>query len=315
MRAVSFLLIMILLLEGTSWIFYPRDNTAAAGNLYPDTIGYYNIPNNTIDALVLGNSNAYCGYSPMYVWGEFGISSYVIGEPKQQIGSMIPLLLDFYKKQSPKYVFLEVDEVLNADNTVANVLYNQMVEVFPVLKYHNKWKDLDFSTLMNEQSTYSSATYGQTASTVVKAYTGSADYMSAADSSCPSSIPYTALYFLNLTRSICESHGSELILINFPVTYFWSNAKHNLIRSYADKSGLKYIDMNLMNSGLHIDWETDSFDGGFHLNTSGSKKASVFLGSFLKSFYSVVDHRSDTSYKNWKVDFINYIDKYSPSVT
>ena len=47
---------------------------------------------------------------------------------------------------------------------------------------------------------------------------------------------------------------------------------------------------------------TDSRDGGNHLNYSGAKKISVWLGDYLAKDYQLEDHRKDSRYQRWQQD-------------
>jgi hypothetical protein len=49
-----------------------------------------------------------------------------------------------------------------------------------------------------------------------------------------------------------------------------------------------------------FDWMTDSRDGGNHLNYSGAKKISVWLGNYLVKDYQLEDHRKDSRYQRWQ---------------
>ena len=51
---------------------------------------------------------------------------------------------------------------------------------------------------------------------------------------------------------------------------------------------------------------TDSRDGGNHLNYSGAKKISVWLGDYLAKDYQLEDHRKDRRYQRWQQDVSAY---------
>ena len=50
----------------------------------------------------------------------------------------------------------------------------------------------------------------------------------------------------------------------------------------------------------------DSRDGGNHLNYSGAKKISTWLGNYLGSQYQLEDHRKDSRYQRWQQDSADY---------
>ena len=51
---------------------------------------------------------------------------------------------------------------------------------------------------------------------------------------------------------------------------------------------------------MGIDWNTDTMDGGNHMSFDGSKKTTAYLEDFLKSNYTLTDHRDDERFESWK---------------
>jgi murein L,D-transpeptidase YafK len=44
---------------------------------------------------------------------------------------------------------------------------------------------------------------------------------------------------------------------------------------------------------MGLDYETDTYDGGLHMNLSGADKLSGYLGDYLMEHYALEDHRED----------------------
>lgn len=94
--------------------------------------------------------------------------------------------------------------------------------------------------------------------------------------------------YLIKIKNMCIDNGCELVLTKIPVhtSYFygsyWSNEKHEQIDELADRLDIKFIDLNDMDL---IDWQTDSVDGGAHLNERGAMKVSNFWGKWLEDNY------------------------------
>ena len=74
-KGITFLLILALLLMGLSYVMAPKDNTKESGITNPNANGFYSEPENSIDIAVIGNSDAYSGFSPMELWNSFGYTS------------------------------------------------------------------------------------------------------------------------------------------------------------------------------------------------------------------------------------------------
>lgn len=83
---------------------------------------------------------------------------------------------------------------------------------------------------------------------------------------------------------------------------FWRNLysgfykHHNGVNAYAEKTGILYLDLNLSDSELQMDWSRDSKEQGDHLNVYGAIKVSRYLGKYLKSNYNLPDRRMDKEF-------------------
>ena len=116
---------------------------------------------------------------------------------------------------------------------------------------------------------------------------------------------------MNNIINLCKKNHIELILVSTPSISNWTYARHNGIQKLADQNGLTYIDMNLMQDQLEIDWETDTRDKGDHLNYSGAVKVTDWLGTYFKQCGEFTDHRQDAAYQSWNKDLKRYEKKVS----
>ena len=48
-----------------------------------------------------------------------------------------------------------------------------------------------------------------------------------------------------------------------------------------------------------IDYRTDTYDAGLHLNVSGAEKLSVWFGKELTELYGLTDYRTDPEYARY----------------
>lgn len=100
--------------------------------------------------------------------------------------------------------------------------------------------------------------------------------------------------YLDKMRELCEAEGIQLILMKAPslspVWYDWENQQ---IIDYAAKYQLPYINFYDLLEETDINYETDTYDGGLHLNRNGAGKLSQYLGKVLTEQYGIPDHRND----------------------
>ncbi|MBE5870672.1 MAG: SGNH/GDSL hydrolase family protein [Lachnospiraceae bacterium] len=235
-------------------------------------------PADSIGVAVLGDSEALVLLSPKMLWEEAGISSYIVAQSGQTPSEAYHALRDLVKTQSPKLVILETDLLVNDTNErreLIGMFNTAAYDVFPVLRYHGKWKEMLGLKEPEKIEHYR----GFALRTDVVPYTGG-EYMQPTEKK--TKILRSSLMYLKRIRQICEEKGSELLLVSAPAPMNFNYAKHNAIRDYADRNGLTYLDLNEKTEELGIDWNKDMLDGGDHVNVNGTEKITRYLMEYLK---------------------------------
>ena len=72
---VAFLAGLLAILFLLSFVVNPKDNSAQAGMKDPTAMGFLGEPSNSIDVLVLGDSESYSSIIPIQLWQQQGITS------------------------------------------------------------------------------------------------------------------------------------------------------------------------------------------------------------------------------------------------
>ena len=102
---------------------------------------------------------------------------------------------------------------------------------------------------------------------------------------------------LEAQSKLLKENGAELILISTPSTRNWNYTRHEVTEDFAAGKGITYIDLNTIDkSELNIDWNTDTKDGGDHLNVSGAQRVTEWFGRYIDKNYDFVDKRQDADY-------------------
>ena len=102
--------------------------------------------------------------------------------------------------------------------------------------------------------------------------------------------------YLDKMRALCQEKGIQLILIKAPsLAPEWYDSQNSQIVEYAQKHNLPYINFYELLDETGIDYETDTYDGGLHMNLDGARKLSKYLGNVLVSEYGIEDYRNDTA--------------------
>ena len=103
------------------------------------------------------------------------------------------------------------------------------------------------------------------------------------------------MLYLDKIRGLCDQNGIQLILIKAPsLAPQWYESDNEQVVSYAKKYGIPYINFYERLEETGIDYETDTYDGGLHMNLNGADKLSQYLGGVLKEVYGIPDRRENT---------------------
>ena len=254
---------------------------------------------NSIDVLVVGDSESYTSVSPMALWKQYGITSFDVGKAGAKISETKEMLEDALGTQSPQVVLLETNNLFRykakTEDEHASVLSDVCYEAFPFLRYHNVWKQL-FTNELN------GAFKGFKLTSVVRPYTGKTYGKVVTGNQIT---PETYVY-LNQIKSLCEKKGARLILYSAPSPKCYTKEKTDLLKKVAKKYGLTYLNLNSKTDQIGINWNTDTRDHGDHLNTSGALKTTAYLGQYLTAKCSVTGRSGRAETALWNKTYKKY---------
>lgn len=284
------------MLLGLNFLFRPKDNTEAAGFHDPKAHGYLAEPENSVDVLFLGDSEAFFAFIPMQLWQEHGITSYVCSTGSQEIFQTEEYLSTVFRNQSPKIVVLETN-VLYRYYDRMDIVPNLLERALPLFRYHDRWKSLgaeDFSFRVRYTGIQRDKGY------LFRTEINPVDpngYMDPSQELAP--IPSRNQGHLERMISFCRERGAELVLVSSPSVENWCTSRHNSVTLLARELEVAYIDLNLNQGDFFINWELDTVDNGDHMNYSGARKVTACLGQYLAQTGLFTDKRADPDYAAW----------------
>lgn len=274
---------------------------------------YYREPNKEFDVVFLGDCEVYENFSPLVLWEEHGINSYIRGSAEQYIWQSYYLLEDTLRYHKPEVVVFNIQSL--QFNESQSEAYNRMsiegmkwsaskvgainasmkeeehfIEyVFPLLRYHSRWNELKPTDLEYMFKTKKVTHNG---------YYMRIDTMPAGD--VPPGRPladYTfgdkAMLFLDKIRTLCEENDIKLLCIKAPSLYpEWYQEYEEQVEEYMEEHDLPYINFLEIQGETGIDYTTDTYDGGLHMNLSGAEKLAHYIGPVLRDM-GVPDRRGD----------------------
>ena len=268
------------------------------------------------DVVFIGDCEVYANFSPMEMYRNNGITAYVRGTSQQLIWQSYYILEETLKYETPKAVVYNVNAmryskpVSEAYNrlTIDKMRWSQqkvdiirasMTEeedflsyVFPILRYHSRFDELtqeDFTYLFREKdNTFNGYMMNKEVKPVGKlpVKRALADYQFG-------DICYE---YLEKMTALCKEKGVELILVKAPSLYpYWYEQYDAQITEFAQKHDLAYYNFTTCVEQIGLDFSTDTYDAGLHLNLAGAVKLSNYFGDILASEHGIPDHRNDAA--------------------
>ena len=279
-------------------------------------IAEYNKAPKNNDVIFIGDCEVYENISPVTLWQEYGITSYIRGSAQQLIWQSYYLLEETLRYETPKVVVFNVLSMKY--NEPQNEAYNRMTldgmkwsdskaasirasmtekesfisYVFPLLRFHSRWSALtkeDFRYMFSKDMVSYNGYLLQTKRkgvTTQPRKTPLADY----------SFGENAWDYLDKITQLCKEKNIRLVLMKAPTIYpVWYDEWEEQIKDYAAQKDLPYYNFleSIQESG--IDLTTDTYDAGLHLNVWGAEKLSRYFGQILRTECDLPDHRQDSA--------------------
>lgn len=235
---------------------------------------FHSLPENSMDAIVLGSSHAQFSFVPHFFYEQTGLYSYVLGTGCQPIEVSYQMLKEALKTQSPKVVFLEVytalplriiceadssyiiaeyqmtgEEKINTINYLPKEKAKQYYNDF--LNYHNDWRyvesfdEIKPKNVLNKKHEIDS-TFGYCFQYAPKYYPENWWPSAYYDVNENLDVKLDELDMESLIniKKICDENDIELILYKTPIDSMDIENQSYLhkIWEWADKENIKYID-------------------------------------------------------------------------
>lgn len=283
--------------------------------------GFYEEPENSLDLIFIGSSNLFSSINPAVLWKEQGITSYVFGANEQNMSLSYYYLQEALEYQKPQAVVLDMfycsygemqrdgvvrinlDDMRWGKNKVDAILHNvpreeQMSYFLPMIKYHDRWKDLQLSDLQIYQgrNPYKGWTPFEVSEKERKTYPYS-ESVSAAQ------LPDDAEEWMERIIESCEENGVELIFLATPngnlsciedaekgYLHVDGRAYYKAAEQLADGHGITFLNLNAFMEGVP------------HNDVLTSQKITSWFGEWYAEKHEVMDKRGSEAFWYWEED-------------
>ncbi len=289
---------------------------------------YYEDPSDH-EVLFIGDCEVYENFSTIELWEEYGITSYIRGSAQQLTWQSYYLLEDTLRYEMPRVVVfnvlalkynepqseaynrMSIDGMKWSSAKVNNIMASMTDEesfieyVFPLLRYHSRWSELnsdDYAYIFSRDQVTHNGYYMRVDTKAQQEFpdpTPLADY----------TLGDKAMEYLQKMADLCRENGIELVLIKAPTEYpYWYEEWDEQVAAFAEENGVEYINFIPLQEEIGLDMSVDTYDAGLHLNTQGAEKMADYFGQYLVDNYDLTDYRGNEEYAAiWqeKIDFYN----------
>ena len=320
-RTIAIIIIFILIFILLNMLLSPKYMTdLVEGSM----ISQYYREDKNHEVIFIGDCEVYANFSPMVIYEETGITSYVRGSSQQLLWQSYYILEETLKYEKPKVVVFNVN-AMRYDKPVSEA-YNRLtldkmkwskekVEiikasmteeetflsyVFPILRYHSRYDKLtgeDFEYLFKtKQITHNGFLINKNIKPVGNLPTKRKLASYQFNSEC--------YEYLDKITELCKQKNIQLVLIKAPSLYpYWYDEYDEQIKQYAEKHNIDYYNLLEKAEEIGIDYKTDTYDAGLHLNLTGATKLSKYFAKILAEKYNLTDYTGDDIYDKKLIDY------------
>ena len=319
-KSILFIAIFITILVSLTYVI--RTN----GEVKDLFTGFYAEKDDTIDVIMIGSSPVYPFYAAPKIYGEYGIACYPLSSHVQRPSAALPLLKEAYKTQDPKVVVFEMRMYTMEDGDMesnmayargvtdnmkysANRIYaiNRLVKdpgerytyYFDIFKYHSNWKTM---VLPDQIACFRYEKKHPLKGFVIKDEVGPLEeerIPTCTDITETMPIPAEQEERLYELLEYLKSNDQQALFIVSP---YRTVEEHMMMFNYMEpiieSYGYRFVNMNQHYEELGLDFATDFYDYGGHVNALGAEKCSSYLAELLQE-YALPDRRGQKGYESW----------------
>lgn len=283
------------------------------------------------DVIFIGDCEVYDSFVPAVLWENYGIHSYIRGSAQQLVWQSYYILEETLRYETPEVVVFNVlalkynapqkesynrmtldgmkPSLIKLKAVKASMLEEeQMLDyIFPLLRYHSRITELtkeDFHFLFHKDLTTHNGYYMRVdvaPATEVPEARPLGDY----------SFGDKALAYLDKITALCKEHDIKLVLVKAPTLYpHWFEQWEEQVEAYAGQHNLSYVNFLELTEECSIDYTTDTYDAGLHLNLSGAEKVTLWFGNFLQKECGLESRREEEELKGiWEKKLTDFYEE------
>lgn len=295
---------------------------------YEKTADFFNQDEN-FDVLFFGSSHTIDGIFPMELWNDYGIVSYNLGNYSERIVTTYYNMLLALKYTEPKLVVIDAclasstekirnDKKEHLYNMLdsypisytkyeaikdlfnnENVLDNEINFLFNFSLYHSRWNELTKEDFINDNNK------AKGAETMISISTPN-EMSNFNNVNTYSGKETINMEYLRKIITYCQENEIEVLITYLPYPATDEDiGVSKYVQAICDEYDVNYINFLSMDT---VNYNTDCYDSGSHLNPSGARKVTDYIGKYIMENYDIPDQRENEVYNFWYEDYDEYID-------
>ncbi len=326
--ALAFLVLLILVLTPIQHIL-ARKSLSGMWDMTNKIAGFYNEEEDQFEVMFFGPSHAYAAFSPLVIWEEIGVKSYVFATQQQPLWATYTYIKEALKTQSPSLIVVECrmafgDKEYYAQGDDWGVTYSYMDDIplswnkaelawvsapdlegkvsalFNFMMYHSRWSTLSRSDLTFRRSQARDPYKG-----FVMLDPQEALQPRPAIETVSGSVPLLEKnqHWLEEIIKLCQDEGIELWLVKTPSNLeLKEKAMLNTVKETAAKYGVHFHDFNEDYASIGL--KDSMFYDAHHLDALGASRFSQYFADVLASARPQL--KTDPSDPVWEADWDTY---------
>lgn len=322
--ALAFLALLTLILVPLSRLL-ARKSLAPPWNTTTKISGFYNEERDQFEVMFFGSSHAYAAFSPLELWEETGVKSYVFATQQQPLWATYTYIKEALKTQSPSLVVVEcrmafgdqeyydkgvnfsyMDDIPLSWNKAELALRSvpdtegRLALLFNFMMYHDRWDDLrrqDFTFRRDEaRDPYKGYVLlppreEPRPRPEIETVTGRVPLLE------------KNRHWLEEIVQLCREEGVALWLVKTPSNLeLEEKALLNTVEDFAAEKGVPFRDFNEDYAEMGL--SEDMFHDEHHLDVFGASRFTRFFARALEEGWPEL--RTDWKDPAWEADMAVY---------
>ncbi len=296
---------------------------------------FYRLPPDSIDVLFIGGSSYLNGIFPLAIWNETGVPSFTRASVDQAPVVSLAYFSEALRTQSPSVTVFDVRPILLPDidydeieprlrqsldpmrwsrfkvAAVRDIICHSQTHsaaswLFPVLRYHARWKEITWEDWVFVQSKSVDGEYrGMSPRFMSTPQERHLEDMVPRDGDASGRWNESVAGYYENMIAMSRKHNSRPVFVTLP-RLWWRYSSCQRIQAFADRHGIPYVDYNRLDlfDQVGLDPASDFINRG-HLNVFGARKIAAHLGRYLQGHFSLEDRRQEPTYADWSKDWEN----------